>query len=215
MIGRTWLWLNRVPARPQFVGWLRREQMQPAHVERLKAWLQPYGRAWLSLEGTAPGAAESTTEAWLDGYGYRGNDAWVGTQRVVEYVIAPPPADAAVIPADIRFSGGPTLTGYAVQRGKAPGLVAVRLLWDAPAAENLRFSVQAVDPTGKPLVGIDRRPGALATPAGYEDRVGLAVGTDDYALALRVYDSADGRVLPVTGAAGGDHIALPRLDGAP
>jgi hypothetical protein len=215
MIGRTWLWLNRAPARPQFVGWLRREQMQPAHVERLQAWLQPYGRAWLSLEGTAPGAAESTTEAWLDGYGYRGNDAWVGTQRVVEYVIAPLSADAAVIPADIRFSGGPTLTGYAVQRGKAPGLVAVRLLWDAPVAENLRFSVQAVDPTGKPLAGIDRRPGALATPAGYEDRVGLAVGTDDYALALRVYDSADGKVLPVTGAVGGDHIALPLQDGAP
>ena len=102
MIGRTWLWLNRAPARPQFVGWLRREQMQPANSERLTKWLQPYGRVWLSLEGTAPGAAESTTETWLDSYAYRGNDAWVGTQRVVEYIIAPPPADACCDPC-----GGP------------------------------------------------------------------------------------------------------------
>ena len=214
MVGRTWLWLNGAPARPPFVGWLRREQMLPAHIERLENWLQPYGRVWLSLEGTAPGAAESTTEAWLDGYAYRGNDEWVGTQRVVEYIVAPQPADAAVTPADIQFVGGPKLTGYAVQRGKAPGQAAVRLLWDAPAPESLRFSVQAVDQAGKLLEGIDRQPGALPTQDGYEDRVGLAVGTDAYALLLRVYDSADGKALPIAGSQGGeDFVSLPLQDG--
>ena len=202
MIGRTWLWLNRAPARPQFVGWLRREQMQPANSERLTKWLQPYGRVWLSLEGTAPGAAESTTETWLDGYAYRGNDAWVGTQRVVEYVIAPPPADAAVIPAEVQFAGGPTLTGYSVQRGKAPGQVAVRLLWDAPAADNLRFSVQALDQAGQLLEGIDRRPGASSSEAGYEDRIGLAVAGQPDQIVLRMYDSASGEPLPVIGTQG-------------
>jgi hypothetical protein len=216
MVGRTWLWLNRAPARPPFVGWLRREQMQPANSERLTKWLQPFGRAWLVLEGTAPGAAESTTEAWLDGYAYRGNDEWVGTQRVVEYIVAPQVADAAVTPAHIQFAGGPTLTGYAAQRGKAPGQVAVRLLWDAPAPENLRFSVQAVDQAGKLLQGIDRRPGALPTKDGYEDRVGLAVGTDTYALLLRVYDSADGKALPIAGSEDGrDSVPLPLQDTAP
>jgi len=216
MVGRTWLWLNRAPARPPFVGWLRRAQMQPADSERLESWLQPYGRVWLSLEGTAPGAAESTTEAWLDGYAYRGNDQWVGTQRVVEYIIAPQPPDAAVTPADIQFAGGPKLTGYAAQRGKAPGQVTVRLLWDAPAPENLRFSVQAVDQAGKLLEGIDRRPGGLPTKDGYEDRVGLAVGTDAYALLLRMYDSTDGKALPIAGSQGGDdYVPLPLQDGAP
>jgi hypothetical protein len=209
MIGRTWLWLNRAPAQPPFVAWLRREQMQPASSERLARWLQPYGRAWLSLEGTAPGAAESTTEAWLDRYAYRGSDQWIGTQRVVEYIVPPEPAGVAVTPASIQFAGGPTLVGYSVQRGKLPGQVGVRLLWDSPAPENLRFSVQAIDQTGQLLEGIDRRPGALSTEAGYEDRVGLAVGTDAYSLILRMYDSANGNVLSVTGAAGGDHAALP------
>ena len=180
-------------------------------------WLQPYGRAWLVLEGTAPGAAESTTETWLDGYGYRGNDEWVGTQRAVEYIVAPQVADAAVTPAHIQFAGGPTLTGYAAQRGKAPGQVAVRLLWDAPAPDSLRFSVQAVDQAGKLLEGIDRRPGALLTGGGYEDRVGLAVGTDAYALILRVYDSADGKVLPISGSQDGgkDYVSLPLQEHAP
>jgi hypothetical protein len=215
MIGRTWLWLNRAAARPPFVAWLRREQMQPASSERLARWLQPYGRAWLSLEGTAPGAAESTTEAWLDSNAYRGSDQWLGTQRVVEYIVPPEPVDAAVTPAHVEFAGGPTLLGYAVQRGKASGQIAVRLLWDAPAPDSLRFSVQAVDGSGQLLEGIDRRPGALPTEAGYEDRVGLAVGTDAYSLVLRMYDSANGNILPVAGAAGGDHVTLPLADDAP
>jgi hypothetical protein len=202
MIGRTWLWLNRAPARPQFVGWLRREQMQPAHIERLTKWLQPYARVWLSLEGTAPGAAESTTETWLDAHAYRGNDEWVGTQRVVEYVIAPPSADAAVIPAEVQFAEGPTLTGYSVQRGKAPGQVAVRLLWDAPAADTLRFSVQALDQAGQLLEGIDRHPGASPSEAGYEDRIGLAVAGQPDQIVLRMYDSASGEPLPVIGTQG-------------
>jgi hypothetical protein len=210
MVGRTWLWLNRAPARPPFVGWLRREQMQPANIARLEKWLQPYGRVWLSVEGTEPGAAESTTEAWLDGYGYRGNHEWLGTQRVVEYILAPRPAGAAVIPAHIEFAGGPTLKGYTVQSGKMPGQVAVRLLWDAPAAESLRFSVQALDQAGQLLQGIDRHPGTVATKDGYEDRVGLTVGSDGYTLLLRVYDSADGVVLPPSGPSEvqGDHLVL-------
>jgi hypothetical protein len=217
MIGRTWLWLNRAPARPQLVGWLRREQMQPADSERLTEWLQPYGRVWLSLEGTAPGAAESTTETWLNGYAYRGNDEWVGTQRVVEYVIAPPPADAAVIPAAIQFAGGPTLTGYSVQRGKAPGQVAVRLLWDAPAADNLRFSVQALDQAGQLLEGIDRRPGASASEAGYEDRIGLAMAGQADQIVLRMYDSASGEPLAVIGTqdTGGDRSRVILQERAP
>ena len=162
MIGRTWLWLNRAPARPQFVGWLRREQMQPANIERLETWLQPYGRAWLAVEGTEPGAAESTTEAWLDSYGYRGNHEWLGTQRVVEYILVPQSADAAVVPTHISFAGGPTLIGYSAQRGVAPGQAAVRLIWDAPARDSLRFSVQAVDQAGQLLKGMDQSPRRVA-----------------------------------------------------
>ena len=93
----------------------------------------------------------------------------------------------------------------------------MRLLWDAPAPENLRFSVQAVDQAGKLLEGIDRRPGALLTEDGYEDRVGLAVGTDSYTLLLRVYDSADGKVLPISGSQDGgkDYVSLPLQEHAP
>ena len=112
--------------------------------------------------------------------------------------------DAAVIPAEIQFAGGPTLTGYSVQRGKAPGQVAVRLLWDAPAADNLRFSVQALDQAGQLLEGIDRRPGASASAAGYEDRVGLAVAGSAHQIVLRMYDSANGEPLSVIGTRGVD-----------
>ena len=123
---------------------------------------------------------------------------------MVEYIIAPGPADAAVTPTHVPFAGGPTLTGYSVQRGKAPGQVAVRLLWDAPAAEHLRFSVQALDQAGQLLEGIDRRPGASASEAGYEDRVGLAVAEQPHQIVLRMYDSASGEPLSVTGTQGVD-----------
>ncbi len=213
--GRTWLWMNRGPVPPQYVGWLRRDRMQPADAERLLKWLQPYGRAWLSLEGTAPGAAESTTEAWLDRYGYRGRHQWVGTQRVVEYILAPEPVDGRAVPLEVHFGDGPVLKGYSARQGRLPGQAVVRLLWDAPAAEALRFSVQALDRDGKVMAGIDRRPGELPVVDGYEDRVGLAVGMDDYTLTLRVYDTASGTVLPPSGPRDvqGDHLMLPMQDG--
>jgi hypothetical protein len=213
--GRTWLWMNRGPVPPQYVGWLRRDRMQPADADRLQRWLQPFGRAWLSLEGTAPGAAESTTEAWLDRYGYRGRHRWVGTQRVIEYILAPEPVDGTVVPLEVHFGDGPVLKGYSARQGRLPGQAAVRLLWDAPAADALRFSVQALDRGGKVLAGIDRRPGELPVVDGYEDRVGLAVGTDDYTLTLRVYDSASGTVLSPSGSGDGqeDHVVLSMRDG--
>ncbi len=212
--GRTWLWMNRAAVPPQYVGWLRRDRMQPADGERLQRWLEPHGRAWLALEGTAPGAAESTTEAWLDSYGYRGREAWVGTQRVVEYLLAPEQADATATPSDVRFGEELALTGYSARRGRSPGQAVVQLFWGAPARDTLRFSVQALDRDGKVLAGIDRRPGGLQAEGGYEDRVGLAVGTDDYTLLLRVYDSAVGAVLPLSGPRDvqGDHLVLPMQD---
>ena len=170
------------------------------------------------LEGTAPGAAESTTETWLDGYGYRGNDEWVGTQRMVEYIVAPQPADAAVTPAHIQFAGGPTLTGYAVQRGKAPGQVAVRLLWDAPAPESLRFSVQAVGSSGE-VAGRDRPPPGRIAHGGRLRGSGGSGGRHGRVCAdlLRVYDSADGKVLPISGSQDGgkDYVSLPLQEHAP
>ena len=216
LIGRTWLWLNRAPVRPQFVGWLRRDQMQPANIARLEGWLQPHSRTWLVLEGTEPGSAESTTEAWLDRYGYRGREEWIGTQRVVEYLLASEPGDGMTVPLAAHFGDGPVFKGYSAQRGRAPGQAVVRLLWDAPGRESLRFSVQALGPDGTVLAGIDRRPGQSPAEDGFEDRIGLAVGTDDYTLLLRVYDSAGGAVLPPSGSRDlqGDHLVLPLQDGA-
>jgi hypothetical protein len=214
--GRTWLWMNRASVPPQYIGWLRRDRMQPPDAKRLRDWLKPYDRAWLALEGTASGAPESTTEAWLDGYGYRGREEWIGTQRVVEYIFAPEPVDGVITPLEAQFGDGPVLKGYSARRGRSPGQAVVRLLWDAPGRATLRFSVQALDKDGKVLATIDRRPGELPSADGYEDRVGLAVGTDDYMLLLRVYDSAVGAVLPPSGMRGlqGDHLVLPQRDGA-
>ena len=122
-----------------------------------------------------------------------------------------------MIPAEIRFAGGPTLTGYAVQRGKAPGQVAVRLFWDAPAADNLRFSVQALDQAGQLLEGIDRRPGASSSAAGYEDRIGLAMAGQPHQIVLRMYDSASGEPLAVIGTqdAGDDRSRVTWQERAP
>ena len=208
--GRTWLWMNRTAVSPQYIGWLRRERMQPADEERLQRWLQPYGRTWLSLEGTAPGAAESTTEAWLDRHAYRGREEWIGTQRVVEYLRAPETGGETIVPAEAHFGDGPVLQGYSARQGQSSGQAVVRLLWEAPGRETMRFSLQALDRDGKMLAGIDRRPGGLQVDDGYEDRVGLTVGADAYTLLLRVYDSADGVVLPPTGPSEvqGDHLVL-------
>jgi hypothetical protein len=118
-------------------------------------------------------------------------------------------------PLDAHFGDGLAIRGYSARRGRLPGQVAVRLLWDAPASETLRFSVQALDRDGKVLAGIDRHPDGWPVADGYEDRVGLAVGTDDYTLLLRVYDSTDGAVLLPTGAPDiqGDHVLLTLQDG--
>ena len=118
-------------------------------------------------------------------------------------------------PRRTHFGDGPVLQGYSARQGQSSGQAVVRLLWEAPGRETMRFSLQALDRDGKMLAGIDRRPGGLQVDDGYEDRVGLTVGADAYTLLLRVYDSADGVVLPPSGPSEvqGDHLVLSVQDG--
>ena len=156
---------------------------------------------------------DRSVAGWLRLSGQRpvGRDATGG--RVCR---APQPPDTAVTTANIQFAGGPKLTGFAARARQGARSGDGAAAWDAPAPDNLRFSVQAVDQAGKCSKGSTADPGALPTKDGYEDRVGLAVGMDAYRLLLRVYDSTDGKALPIAGSPGGeDFVSLPLQDGTP
>ena len=207
--GRQWLWMNSGPADLAYLGWLRKPVMDDDASARLGAWLEPYKRVWLTLQETDDGDAGSTTERWLDQWGYRGGQTWIGSQRVVEYVIAASSVPWVTEPS--LFDDVLTLDAYRVAAGEIPDSYAVDLDWDRQAPPDLRFSLQALDAAGQLVAQVDRSPGGLDD---FTDRVGLSTALPPQQIILKVYDADDGHVLPVKTGDGeaSDYLILERSD---
>jgi len=205
--GRQWLWMNSGPADLPYLGWLRKETMDDATSAQLDAWLKSANRVWLALQETDQGDPRSTTEHWLDGWGYRGRQTWVGSQRVVEYLTAP--TGGAWQRDPFSFENTLILNSYrivplVVDEGSA---YAVDLDWDRLPAPALRFSLQALDEAGQLVAQIDRVPGRMDD---FTDKIGLSTESLPQQIILKVYNADDGRVLPVRTATGdvSDYLTL-------
>ena len=201
--GRQWLWMNRGPADLRYLGWLRKERFDDGASVRLSAWLKSADRVWLTLQETDEGDSRSTTEQWLDTWGYRGRQAWVGSQRVVEYLAASP--DSGWLAQPHSFEEALILNQYRVDQRKTG--YAVDLVWDRLPSPDLRFSLQALDDAGQLVAQVDRSPGRLE---GFTDRIGLSTESPSYQIVLKVYDAEDGHVLLVQNATGetADYLTL-------
>ncbi len=207
--GRQWLWMNSGPADLAYLGWLRKPAMDDAASARLGAWLEPYNRIWLTLQETDDGDTGSTTERWLDQWGYRGGQTWIGSQRVVEYVIAA--SDSPWVSEPNSFDGALTLDAYRVAQGETAGSYAVDLDWAQAAPPDLRFSLQALDAAGQLVAQVDRAPGGLDD---FTDRVGLSTASPVEQIILKVYGADDSHVLPVLTGDGhvSDYLILARSE---
>jgi hypothetical protein len=192
--GRVWFWLNQ-PHRPPFIGWLRKSPMTSAAGGQLRSWLVGYDRVWLSLQETDEGVVDSTTEQWLEAWGFRGRQWWVGSQRLVEYMAPSPTLKEVVGP--FVFGSQLTLHHYGYVLDKTRGLQRIELTWTGFAPPEMRFSLQALNAQGQLIAQIDRSPGQLVQPIGYVDRVGLAVPQPDGTLILKVYQATTGALFPV------------------
>jgi hypothetical protein len=192
--GRVWFWLNQT-RRPSFIGWLRKSPITSAADRQLGSWLAGYERVWLSLQDTNEGAVGSTTERWLDAWGFRGRHWWVGSQQLVEYL--PPSPTLTEVTGPFVFGSQLTLLRYRDASDQNGQLRRIELVWVAQAPPDLRFSLQALDPQGQLSAQIDRSPGQLVQPEGYVDRVGLAIPEPDGTLILKVYQATSGQLLLV------------------
>ena len=204
---RMWGWMNAAP-RYRYIGWLRREPaLDEASRARLARWLADYDTAWLVLHNTIPDFANSTTERWLNRWAFQQGDHWVGNQRAVRYLLPVDDEPLAALDAPTAFGDaelgdaelGDVITLLRAQawRGRDDDHTLVELVWDAPAPENLRVSVQALSPTGALLAQADRVPGELEAADEPVNRVGLVVEAEAYTLIAKVYDANTGAVLPV------------------
>jgi hypothetical protein len=159
--------------------------------------LQRHDRIWLALQATNEGATDSTTEAWLDQWAYRGRQQWIGSQRVVEYLLPAPTSSLATMNGPFVFSDTLRLQSIGQQIGHANRFHLVTLQWATPPTAALRFSLQAWDTQGQLVTQLDRSPGQVSTARGNSDWVGLVVPAWPTHLILKVYRAADGVVLPV------------------
>lgn len=200
ILGRTSIWMDQAPAPPSYIGWSRKEELSAAHQDQLARWLSPYTRIWLSLQGTPPGSDESTTERWLDSWGYRGGERWFGSQRLVEF--------GAPVEDDPLWRAGPlqspsiTLEDVAVRQGRGASLRLVDLRWQPSSAPNLRFSLQALDGDGRLISQIDRAPAGARPGDDPLDRVAMTLPSGEITLILKLYDAASGLAIPWQGVNG-------------
>ncbi len=183
-------WMNRGVRAVPYLTWVRdsEHRAQPAQRED---WIAPYARVWLVMQAVAENAPEATTERWLDQYAYRGRQQWIGSQRIVEYVLPPTSEPLLIETVSVEFDEAVTLENYAVYLGRLPHFAVVDLAWGSNPTESWRFSIQALDAAGKVVAQLDDNPADLP---GRRDRVGLALPTDVQRLILKVYDSQNGQV---------------------
>jgi hypothetical protein len=194
---RTWFWTNAARLRPAYIGWLRKPEMTTAEQERLSRWLRPYDRIWLALEGTAENAPESTTEHWLDSWGYPGRRQWLGEQRIVEYIN---PRGAQVVTAAdgvYRFGEEATLEGYTVRQADATGMFVVDLVWTETPPQPLNLSLQALTAEGALAAQLDRPVGEYEKDGKRINRLGFSVAQPFAQLVLKVYRPDNGEVLEI------------------
>lgn len=213
MMGRAREWMNSAPFPPAYIGWMRKTQMHSAQGEQLATWLSRYHRVWLVLQGTQERSPDSTTEHWLDTWAYSGRREWLGTQRVIEYIL-PDGETPSPAPAVYTFGDrGPRLSAYAVRLHKEGTEFLVDLHWTSLGEEEARFSLQALDDNGRLLAQVDRRPGGVTIEESMIDRVALAAPADVAVLILRAYSALTGEIWPAIPADGGataDSLILAR-----
>ncbi len=183
-------WMNRGVRAVPYLTWVRDSEAL-SHAAQLARWLAPYARVWLIMQDTPENAPAATTEQWLDRYAYGGRQQWIGSQRIVEYMMSPTSAPLLVKNIAVEFGDAATLGNYAVYVGRLPNYAAIDLTWGAKPADAWRFSIQALDSTGKLVAQLDGQPAALP---GLRDRVALALPAGVQQLILKVYDSQNGQV---------------------
>jgi 4-amino-4-deoxy-L-arabinose transferase-like glycosyltransferase len=200
ILGRTSIWMDRAPVPPSYIGWGRKDELDLAHQDQLARWLSPHSRIWLSLQGTPPGSDESTTERWLDSWGYRGSERWFGSQRLVEY--GTPVEDDPFWRAGPVQSPSITLEEVAVRQGRGSSIRLVDLRWQPIAAPDLRFSLQLLDAGGQLISQIDRTPAGARPGDDPLDRVAMMLPPGDTTLILKLYDASSGLAIPWQGTNG-------------
>ncbi len=200
--GRVWWWLNEAPGKPPAVGWQRQPPSNQAAYQRLQGWLQRQDRVWLALQATNEGSADSTTELWLDHWAYRGRQQWIGSQRVVEYLLPASATAATKLTGPFVFSDTLSLQSVSQQVSHSGAFQLVTLQWATPATPTLRFSLQALDQQGQLVAQLDRAPGQVRAANSSTDLVGLVVPGSPARLILKVYRADNGVVLPVRTPAG-------------
>jgi hypothetical protein len=189
VLGRSSIWMDRAPFPPHYLGWRRKEQFTVTEEERLQKWLAPYGRVWLSLQGTPPGDPGSTTEQWLDRWAYRGSHEWFGTQRLVAYFL-PGQAQPRTLNGPFHFGQTVNLAQATVQPGRKPAYRLVELEWHPIEDPDLRFSLQVLDKNGQLYTQIDHPPQSV-------NRIGAVVPEEGYTLLLKVYHAYTGQPVPL------------------
>jgi len=197
LAGRTSFWMNWARRPAHTIGWLRKPVMSPAAVQQLAGWIKPYSRVWLALQATDENVPGSTTEHWLDQRAYRGRQTWIGSQRVVEYLLPLAAADVKVTSGSLLFGADLAVT-YTVQPGQAAGQQLVRLAWARQPSPTLRVSIQALDRDGRLVTQVDRAPGQLTNSEhAFLDQVGIQFAEPIYTLIIKMYQAEGGAVVPV------------------
>ncbi len=181
--GRIWEWLNEASFMPDYMGYMRKDALTESDIQHLQNWLTPYPRIWLTLQATPYGAPESTTENWLRTWAYEGQNQWLDSQRVVEYLV---PADhnESIIEGTAVFQTDPPLTfHYSLIEGKTPSHILLELDWENEAPW-LNYSVQLMDAQQTVLLRQIDKP--IADDG--DERLGMYLSESDALLLLRVYD---------------------------
>src|SRR4029079_2273492 len=131
-------------------------------VERdMPALIAGHPRAWLVLFG-APAAydPDHRAEAWRAAHGYKAGYASYPGSYVTLYVLGNP--EPPLQPADLEFTNGPRLTGYAYSPPVArPGeTVFVTLQWQTVAPMKVDYTVftHVSNTDGLPMAQLDTQP---------------------------------------------------------
>jgi 4-amino-4-deoxy-L-arabinose transferase-like glycosyltransferase len=199
--------------------WADDPALMAAELDRL---LDEHGRIWFPDHRSMGRVLEGEIEAYLVEHAYPVLDEWYGENTVLSLFAAGAPEAQAV---SAQFGEWLSLEGAAVSPGPLEagwGTITVDLAWQLSEQANKDYVVglRLVGPTGHVWAQRDAAPsGGLEPfsewPVGETriDRHGLLIPAGmppgEYTLTLRIYDSQDLGVLPVTFAGGsGGEVAL-------
>lgn len=194
---RAWWRQNTLPARPSFLGWLRKEDpwagLNSPDESLLYRTASDYARSLLVLQEMPEEDPASTTELYLDQYFHKGAVTWLGAQRVVEYYRYTGERQPLAGGGELLFdSGADGLIQWSVVSGDVEGSWLISLAWNRATSPDLRFSVQALDAAGNVVGQIDRAPIASNGRVGF-----YAPGATR--IILKLYDPVTGDVTPIRG----------------